>query len=112
MSRTCFKHPTLPSQTRCFQCRRGVCTACVRLTPGGSFCSTECQILYDQSGGRVVHEKNRRANRMRAIALLMLLGVSFFIGLHLLASGNESLRKYDLLGTFIGYSEPSSETEP
>ena len=39
----CINHPGVEAVTRCKQCGRPVCGACVESGPTGHFCSTDCR---------------------------------------------------------------------
>ena len=104
MAKRCINHPDQYAVTMCHGCHKPLCKACVIVTARGSFCTPECGALYQRMKAKLagVREKIRTAQK---IALALLLIVLAVMALHFVARSNPSLRKFDILGRFIGYSD-------
>lgn len=105
----CVSHPNAPSVSHCHQCHKPLCKSCVMVTPAGSFCSSECSIIYKEmkaklgGGGR-----KKGGNAAKVLMFVVLLAVAGVLVIHLMARGKDSdhpLKKLDLLGKYLDRPE-------
>jgi len=83
----CINHPGVEAITRCKQCSRPVCGACVETSPLGSFCSTVCRDKFHAFVQRAQSlETNVRSTwlqslKMAAVRLLLIVFLLVIVGL-------------------------------
>ena len=100
MEKMCLKHRRTPSSTMCHECHNPICRACVMVTPQGSFCSSECNILYREMKKRM--PKATKAMRGKSILLgLSVIVLALFV-FHFVFRDNPELKKYDVIGRLLG----------
>lgn len=96
MAKTCYKHKNEPSATMCHQCHKPLCKSCVMVTPSGSFCSSECSVLYREMKEKLGGGKKKGGSGKKLLAFLLLIIAAVF-GIHFAAKKNPDLKRFDLL---------------
>ena len=84
----------------CHQCHKPLCKSCVMVTPGGSFCSSECSVLYREMKEKLGGGKKTGGAGKKFILFILLL-VAAAIGLHFLADKNTQVKKFDIIDRIL-----------
>jgi hypothetical protein len=105
MAKLCLTHKDRPAATMCHRCHRPICTSCTLVSPDGSFCSSECNVLYRQfkaanpRGAPSGHWAGKLAGIVLCVVLLL-------AGIHLAArAGIGAAKPFDLVGRLLGQVE-------
>ncbi len=61
---SCINHPAVSATTRCKQCGKPICPACVISSPLGNFCSDVCRERFENFTKRV-QDLDRETSRAR-----------------------------------------------
>ena len=97
-SKTCANHHDQPSVSACNQCRKDLCKSCVMVTPGGTFCSSECSVLFREMKSHSGAPKKSSGAAMKlALFLLLVVAAAFLIHLAPQTKGSQ----FDLIGRFL-----------
>ena len=100
MEKMCLRHRQTPSSTMCHECHKPICRSCIMVTPVGSFCSSECDIMFREMKKRI--PKASKVPGGKAVLLGLCLVVLAFFLIHLAARSNPKLKEYDVIGRFLG----------
>src|SRR5207249_10295492 len=100
VAKACINHKDQPSVTMCHQCHRPICKACTRVTPHGSFCSSECSIQNREFKERLRTGETRAPGGIAIkLFLFLLIAVLGVVGIHMAAKkGFKMARSVDLIG--------------
>ncbi|MBI4565617.1 MAG: hypothetical protein HY716_13060 [Planctomycetes bacterium] len=96
-SKMCANHPKAPATTQCHQCKKDLCKSCVMVTPSGTFCSSECSILYRETKVQSGREGKKTSAGKKMVLVLLLLLVGAAVAVHLTAKGSP----YDVIGKLM-----------
>lgn len=112
MAKMCVAHPSEPAITHCFQCHKPVCKSCVMVTPHGSFCSSECSIIYREFQDRFQGGKRKRAGIFMKIVAVGLFVLALVSAIHILAQYGkiQALKSADLIGEVISLFEEKAKS--
>jgi len=105
-NKNCLVHKEQPSVAMCHQCHKPICKSCVMVTPVGSFCSSECSIIYKEMKaklGQTGKKKGGGAGMVLVFVVLLIVAAMFLV--YFMAKGKPEthvLRKIDLIGRFLG----------
>ena len=69
----CIKHPDSPAETRCRQCHKPVCKACVKSDANGQFCSFECSEKFKDFQQREVAKGKKGGSLIVKLVILVLI---------------------------------------
>ena len=113
MAKTCITHPKEPSVALCSQCQKPVCKSCVMVAPHGSFCSSECSVVFRELKQRAQAEGKKKMGSATKVALFFIIMLGAFVIIHLVVVVAKvgSLKGIDLIGAFLPAS-PTSEGPP
>ncbi len=103
MAKTCLNHREQPAVTMCHQCHKPICKSCTMVTPHGSFCSSECSIIFREFKEKMKASAAARKPSLglRLIVLLLLVAGAFIL-IHLAAqNGADFLKGIDLIDKFL-----------
>ena len=109
MARNCLNHSNQPSVTMCHQYHKPICKSCVMVTPHGTFCSSECSIIFREFKDKMKAGGPGKSTAGKQVVFVLLLAILVVFGIHFAVRfGNVKVaEKFDLLGNFIGYYKPS-----
>lgn len=78
---TCVNHPDVPAETRCRQCHKPICKACIKSDSNGQFCSFQCSEKFKDFQAREQGSSAKKGGMMRkVIVLVVILAVLVFVG--------------------------------
>ncbi|HZF00046.1 MAG TPA: B-box zinc finger protein [Planctomycetota bacterium] len=100
MAKTCLRHKEVPAVTMCRQCHIPICTSCSIVSPQGTFCSPECQILHRDVKSRLEDTPKgmpRMETLLKLTAAVVLIWLGFY-GIHVAAERVPALQKIDVVG--------------
>ena len=96
--KNCAVHETQASVSSCAQCGKNLCKSCVMVTPGGTFCSSECSVLHRELKGHGPPAKKSSGGAMRAaVFMLLLAAAAFLVHLAPMTTG----KPYDVIGLIL-----------
>jgi len=102
MAKVCLTHQDRPAATMCRQCHRPVCTSCTLVTPQGSFCSTECSLLFRNFQAEWKATGTPRSGLLKGAVGLVFVAVMLILAVHLMARGGIPVaKKIDLVGALL-----------
>ncbi len=107
MAKKCINHGGQPAVTMCHQCHKPICKSCTMVTPHGSFCSSECSVIFREFREKMKASAATRKSGygLEAVVLLLLI-IGAFILIHLAArNGVGPLQKIDLVGRILQGTE-------
>lgn len=103
MAKHCVNHSGQQAVTMCHQCHKPICKSCTMVASHGSFCSSECSVIF-----REFREKMKASAAGRRSGLGMKLVIIFFLAagalvlIHLGArNGVEPLKGIDVIGRIL-----------
>jgi hypothetical protein len=102
--KNCLKHKDQPSVTMCHQCHHPLCKSCVMVTPAGTFCSSECSIIFKEMKAKLGDKKKKGSSAGLVFVFIVLLAVASLFVIHFAARDKEHdhfLRKIDVIGRFL-----------
>lgn len=72
----CFHHPNRKAASRCWQCGKPICEACLLIVDEGRFCSAVCSRQYRQYKGKsgAKNQSKRPSGLRTAVELAVFLG--------------------------------------
>jgi len=110
MAKMCTSHGNQPAVTMCHQCHKPICKSCTMVTAHGSFCSSECSIIFREFKEKMKASASARKSGMGLkLVVVLLLVVGAFILIHLAAqNGVDPLKRIDLIGKFLRTTESLS----
>ena len=113
MPKTCANHPGQPSVTMCHQCHTSLCKTCTMIVPHGSFCSSECSVVFREFKQKMASGKIRKTGAgMKAVGFFLAV-IFLMLVVHIAARGGVGLAmKVDLIGRVIGYGSMPGGGEP
>lgn len=77
----CVNHPDMPAETRCRQCHKPVCKACIKSDAGGQFCSFQCSEKFKDFEAREQGGSAKEGGMLgKLIALVVIVAVLVFVG--------------------------------
>ena len=98
----CSMHEDQPSVSACHQCRKDLCKSCVMVTPAGTFCSSECSVLFREMKSHGGPGKKTSGAGMKLVLLLLaLVGAAFAIHLAPMTTG----KPFDLIGRILNQAQ-------
>jgi len=102
-TKTCSMHEKQPAVASCNQCRKDLCKSCVMVTPAGSFCSSECSVLFREmkSQGGQGRKKSSGAAAKGILLLLLLVAAAFLVHLAPMTTG----QPYDIIGQILNKTQ-------
>jgi|SRR6266850_1408832 len=101
-TKNCALHEDQPAVSACNQCRKDLCKSCVMVTPAGSFCSSECSVLFRElksQGG--AGKKSSGAAMKLVLFLLVLVAGAFLVHLSPMTTG----KPFDIIGLILSKSQ-------
>lgn len=104
MGRMCNVHTNQPSVTMCHQCHKAICKSCTMVTPHGTFCSSECSVIFREFKEKMKGSAPKSSGgAAKGLLSLIVLVVLIVVGIHVGARyGNiQALKGYDILGKFL-----------
>ena len=97
-SKHCTMHEDQPSVSACHQCRKDLCKSCVMVTPTGTFCSSECSILFREMKSQGGSAKPSSGGALKAVLLLLsLVASAFLVHLAPMTTG----KSFDVIGLIL-----------
>ena len=104
MARTCANHTSQVSITMCHQCHKPLCKSCTMIAPHGSFCSSECSVIYREFKTKMSAGRRKNAGSgMKIVAAFLAIGFLLLV-VHVAARGGFDLaKKVDPIGWVIGW---------
>jgi hypothetical protein len=106
MAKTCLNHKDQTAVTMCHQCHKPLCKSCTMVTSHGSFCSSECSILFREFREKMKAGGPQKSGAGKKLVFFILLLVAAVILIHLAATnGVEIARKFDILGRLLEGSD-------
>lgn len=109
MAKACINHQDQPAVTMCHQCHKPICKSCVMVTPQGSFCSSECSIVYREMKGKI-RQEGTKSSATKIIVVVILFVIAAAFAIHLGARSQKWLRPFDIIGNYMPY--PDRDREP
>lgn len=107
MAKRCLSHPNQPAITMCHQCHKPICKSCTMVTPHGSFCSSECSIIFREFREKLKASAAARKGGLGlklVLALFLVMGV--FVLIHVGARGGIGpLQGIDVIGRILRNAE-------
>ena len=101
-TKTCSMHENQPAVASCHQCRKDLCKSCVMITPTGSFCSSECSVLYREMKSQGGQGKKSAGVATKGVLLLLLLvAVEVLVHLAPMTTG----KPYDVIGQILNRTQ-------
>lgn len=103
MAKTCVNHKDQPSITMCHQCHKPLCKSCTLVTSYGSFCSSECAVLFREFKEKMkVSSTVRKSGMGMAMMMAFLIVIVLLVGVHVARrKGVRILEKVDLIGRLL-----------
>jgi hypothetical protein len=103
MAKACLTHKDRAAATMCRQCHKPVCAACTLVTSQGSFCSTECSLLFKSFQAQWKSGAAARPGGLLKTAVgLLFVGVLLVLAVHLMArAGIPAAKKIDVVGAVL-----------
>ncbi|OHB75819.1 MAG: hypothetical protein A2Z34_11095 [Planctomycetes bacterium RBG_16_59_8] len=107
MAKMCVNHASEAAVTHCYQCHKPLCKSCLMVTPHGSFCSSECNIIYKEFKERYKGEGKRKSSVMAKIFAFFLLLIAAIIAIHVVAEYGKvkALAGVDIIGKLLNAAE-------
>ncbi|MBI3858237.1 MAG: hypothetical protein HY293_21350 [Planctomycetes bacterium] len=110
MPKTCINHKEAPAATMCHQCHSPICKSCSLVTPQGTFCSPECNILNRDVKSRLLEGASKEGmtrleTLLKLMAAFLLICVGMY-GIHIAALRAPKLKKIDLIGRVLDVFKP------
>jgi hypothetical protein len=101
-SKNCALHEDQPAVSSCHQCRKDLCKSCVMVTPAGTFCSSECSVLFREMKSQGGAGKKSSGAAMKAfLFLLVLVAAAFLIHLAPMTTG----KPFDIIGRILNQTQ-------
>lgn len=103
MAKSCANHSSQPAVTMCHQCHKPICKSCTMVTPHGSFCSSECSVIFREFKEKMKASVGARKHGlgMKVIIILFLIAGALVL-IHLGArNGVEPLVRVDVIGRLL-----------
>ena len=103
MGKNCLNHTNQPAITMCHQCHKPICKSCTMVTAQGTFCSSECSVIFREFREKMkASAPARRSSLMLKLLVILVLIAGAFILIHLGArSGVEFLKGVDVIGRIL-----------
>ncbi len=103
MAKMCINHKDQPSVTMCAQCHKPLCKSCVMVTPGGSFCSTECSILNREFKAKMQGAGGgKKMGFFGKFIIFLILVAVVLVGIHVAAlNGVDAVKQIDVIGKLL-----------
>ncbi len=109
MAKSCANHSNQPSVTSCNQCQKALCKSCTMVTSHGSFCSSECSVIFREFKEKLKTGKKKSGAGAKAFLVLLLLAGAVVL-IHLGARNDvEALKKVDVIGHLLENVKQSSK---
>ncbi len=104
-TKVCLKHKEQPSVTMCHQCHNPLCKSCVMVTPAGTFCGSECSMIFKEMKAKLGEgrKKGGGGGAMVLVFIILLMIAATFV-IYFAAKdkpGSHWLRKIDIIGRMI-----------
>ena len=104
MPKHCINHPGQASITMCHHCHKPICKSCTMIAPNGSFCSSECSVLFREFKGRMSTGVTRGTGAATKMVVGFMVLCLIVLAIHLAVRGGvEEAQKIDIIGWLIGY---------
>lgn len=109
MAKTCATHKDQPSVAVCRQCQKPLCKSCTMVNASGSFCSSECNVLFREMEKMKQGQEERKKMGFGAkFAIFLILVAVVLGGIHLgKQQGITALESIDLVGKLLEGSKDS-----
>lgn len=101
-AKTCANHDEQPAVSACGQCHKDLCKSCVMVTPTGTFCSSECSVLYRELKAHETEGKKSSSSGMKLVLLLLLVVAAAFL-IHLAPATKG--KPFDLIGRILNTAQ-------
>jgi hypothetical protein len=105
-SKNCIKHKEAPAVTMCHQCHNPLCKSCVMVTPAGSFCGSECSVIFKEMKAKLGDKGKKKGGGMgMVLVFVVLLVIAGMFVVYFAAKDKPDdhlLKKIDLIGRFLG----------
>ena len=102
MAKTCINHHNQTSVTMCHQCHNPLCKSCTMVTPHGTFCSSECSVLFREFKEKLKVGAGQKSSIGMKLVFLLLLGIAALIGIHVASEkGVGAVKKLDVIGMLL-----------
>ena len=96
MAKTCANHPKDQATSACHQCHKNLCRSCIMVTPAGTFCSSECSVIFREM--KSMGEKKKSSGFGTKLVLFVLVVAVLAVGgAYLFARGSS----YDILSPLL-----------
>jgi hypothetical protein len=107
MAKTCLNHKDQTAVTMCHQCHKPICKSCTMVTSHGSFCSSECSIIFREFRDKMKAGAPKKSGALSKFVLVVVLGLAAMVGIHLAVrfGGIEAVRGIDFIGRILGGAE-------
>ena len=105
----CLKHKDQPSVTMCHQCHNPLCKSCVMVTPAGTFCGSECSMIFKEMKAKLGDGKKKGGGGAMVLVFIILLMIASTFVIYFAAKDKPQdhlLRKIDIIGRFINQQTP------
>jgi len=98
----CANHGNNAAVSACHQCHKDLCKSCVMVTPAGTFCGSECSVLFREMKSAGEKNKKKGGSGLKVVVFLVLLVAGALFVVHLVKPGES----YDILGKIMGSKAP------
>ena len=101
-TKRCAIHERDASVASCRQCGKELCKSCVMVTPSGTFCSSECNVLHREFKSQKGSAAPASTGAMKGVlVVLLLLAAAFVIHLAPMTTG----QPYDIIGMILNKAQ-------
>ena len=77
----CINHPERAAETRCRQCRKPICSECIKSDANGQFCSFQCAQKFADFQAREKPKDLKQGSFLKQlIGLAVLVAVAVYVG--------------------------------
>ncbi|HEY3225830.1 MAG TPA: B-box zinc finger protein [Planctomycetota bacterium] len=101
-AKTCAIHEDQPAVSTCHQCHKDLCKSCVMVTPTGTFCSSECSVLFRELKAHEGEGKKSSSAGMKLVLLLLLVVAAAFL-IHLAPATKG--KPFDVIGRILNKTQ-------
>ncbi len=107
MAKSCVNHGNQPAVTMCHQCHKPICKSCTMVTAHGSFCSSECSVIFREFKEKMKSSAAARKSGLgMKLVIILLLAAGALVLIHLGArNGVEPLKGIDVIGRILRNAE-------